>query len=225
MTEPCPRILIRAILWILVPLWLAGCSSIHWGAAKFCEPPPLSGDDAPRPGVLRIMSWNVHGTPDVGPMGERIARIASVARARRPDVLFLQEVWFRGDAELFEKGLGRDYRRADDKSLKVSEGFLRQLVGFRDGGLVTFIRSDRTKRVHSRFSPFENQCDGCPPFEGDALSNKGIQTTELMLGEQQVLLVNTHLQSQYPEKNPPKRYELLRQMQIAEIVRLVRATP
>jgi endonuclease/exonuclease/phosphatase family metal-dependent hydrolase len=56
---------------------------------------------------LRLVSWNVHGTPDAPQLGERMRAIARVISARKPDLVLLQEVWRRRDAEAFEKRLGR----------------------------------------------------------------------------------------------------------------------
>jgi endonuclease/exonuclease/phosphatase family metal-dependent hydrolase len=79
--------------------------------------------------------WNVHGTPDAPQLEERMRAIARVISARKPDLVLLQEVWRRRDAEAFEKRLGRKGYAAVRAPGRGSGllGFGRASVGWRVG--------------------------------------------------------------------------------------------
>lgn len=215
----------------LVPWWrvasvalvlLAGCASVHLGTPRDChaldEPmrAPVSEPD------LRVLTWNVHGIPTVPVMDERISRIASAIRERRPDIVFLQEVWFKGDARLFAEALGRDYTRLEDPPT-VADTFVYRAAGFRRGGLLTFWRTDRgfaVDALRSGFTYFANGCSGCPLQQGDGFAHKGVQQTAMRMRGMDVVLLNTHLQSQYPEA--AQAYELVRSEQIDDLASRVK---
>lgn len=223
---PCWRVAGAAVVV------LAGCASVHLGAPRDCEAPdepmPASAPEAD----LRLISWNVHGIPTVSVMDKRIVRIANVIRERRPDIVFLQEVWFKWDARAFASALGPDYAYLDDPPA-LTDTFLYRAVGFRRGGLLTFWRTGRgivVDDLQSGFVPFANGCSGCPLLQGDTLSHKGVQKTAMTLqGTEtamalqgtELVLLNTHLQSQYPEAG--QAYELVRSQQIDDLVNRVKS--
>lgn len=202
----------------------AGCSSIHVGNPVACGAIERPASVTPPDDDLRVVSWNVHGTPLVAPMDGRIARIAGAIRARSPDIVFLQEVWLEGDAKSFAAQLGSAYRRVAD-STGVSDSLWGHVFGYRKGGLMTFLRQDATNldMPSSTFIPFVAQCADCFLRQRDRLEDKGMQQTKAQVRGEAVTLINTHLQSQHPKDG--QLFERVRELQIDEVVaRATRAT-
>jgi len=92
---------------LLCGMLLSGCNSVHWGREYTCDAPAEPGAlTSPSEGNwLRVVSWNLHGTPEVAPMQRRLERVAAQVLARKPDIALFQEVWFEGDAILLERAL------------------------------------------------------------------------------------------------------------------------
>jgi endonuclease/exonuclease/phosphatase family metal-dependent hydrolase len=174
---------------------------------------------------LHVISWNLHGVPTVAPMETRLARVAEQISLRGPDLVLFQEVWFEGDARTLDSLLGPGYSRVED-SWAVNLSLLSALSGFRRGGLLTYVRKEDAggwKASRSEFRRF----DRSPPWyhrpfdEGDGLSAKGIQYFRLERSGDQLIVFNTHLQSQYPKDT----YGDARIAQIAQLQELASTFP
>lgn len=212
------------VLMMLLPL--SGCVSVHLGGSVGCE---LAGEgtvpwpapvDAGAP--LHILSWNLHGTPMVASMGDRLARVAQAVLQRGPDLVVLQEVWFRGDAERLAGVLARTYERIDDASSVTDHAGW--IIGFRRAGLLALRRttSSWTLAGRSSFQPFEVAASAWLVWQGDGLATKGIQRFELRRGSQRLIVLNTHLQSPYLKEEDPFGHDYpyagVRSAQILQLV-------
>src|SRR5205823_11640910 len=91
-------------------------ASVHLGGRVACALAREITAPLPRPALpaLHLISWNLHGTPLVAPMSERLARVSQVVLAHRPDLLLLQEVWFRGDADRLREALTAAFDAIED---------------------------------------------------------------------------------------------------------------
>jgi endonuclease/exonuclease/phosphatase family metal-dependent hydrolase len=178
---------------------LTACTSVHWGRMRTCD----AGDDVAAPwrrqeGSLRLVSWNLHGPPTVASMDLRLARVAHVLLEREPDLVLLQEVWFRGDAERLRRALESKYEVVPDEST-ITQHLLGWLAGFRKSGLLIFWlkTSEWHAAPRSSFRAFTAHASSWKFWQGDGLSTKGVQWVELNRTGLRVLVFNTHLQSPY----------------------------
>ncbi len=204
----------RAWLSPTLGLALVACDAVHWGEPVTCDAPaaPVS---APAPtGALGVLSWNLHGTPDVAPMDARIARIADAIRVRAPHFVLLQEVWFEGDATRIETALANAYQRvADDPA--VGDTLAGALSGHRSGGLLAFVRADAEISADaSQFTRFHDHAPRLRVQEGDGFSGKGFQRIDARIAGRALRLFNTHLQAQYAERH----YDEVRTAQLTQLV-------
>jgi endonuclease/exonuclease/phosphatase family metal-dependent hydrolase len=204
------------VLLIVLACAASGCASLHWGTEYPCSD---SSSPAVAPGLpkgdLHVISWNLHGTPEHGLREDRFRRVARALLERGPDLILLQEVWFKGDAAFLESELSRRYNRiADDP--QVGEGPLATLIGRRQGGLLAFMRKDSAwkRPTNSRFLQFEAGAPAYRVLELDGVSAKGVQMFYLSQPELQVVVFNTHLQSPYGED---RKYEEERRAQVKEL--------
>lgn len=148
-----------------------------------------------------------------------MANIADEIRLCGPDVVLLQEAWFERIATLLEKHLGGAYARVPDDS-GVRAG-LHGILGVRRGGLLAFVRVGSAWKLEppgqsSAFTIYESAAPWYKLWELDGVSSKGIQRFALRSGERHLIVINTHLQSQYGKC---REYERVRSEQIGQIVR------
>jgi exonuclease III len=211
--------LTRRYYVLLCGLLLSGCASVHVGKEDTCrvpaEPSKLA---APADDVLRLISWNVHGTHQVAPMEQRIGRISNEVLTRMPDVALFQEIWFEGDALLLERALSDRYKRIRDAE-EVHSHFLSPFVGFRKGGLLAFVAkaSPWKEKGGSNFEQFKDSASWFRFKEGDGISSKGTQYFSIENAGHEIVILNTHLQSQYPEYGEDRRYTEIRLRQIGQL--------
>jgi endonuclease/exonuclease/phosphatase family metal-dependent hydrolase len=142
---------------------------------------------------LTVMSMNVHGLP--WPITRdpkaRMAAIAGEIERRKPtpDLVFLQEVWSSSMLDGITSHLNSPY-----KPLFASGG-----VGPK-GGLVILLReADGWTVSHDPdFQAYRSSAPAWKFWQGDGLAGKGLFTVELDGPDRQIVVVDTHLQSQYP---------------------------
>lgn len=137
-----------------------------------------------------------------------IAAAAEMAR-HAPDLILLQEVWFRDDAALLVDQFGNTY-----DSIDVPPG---ALLG-RKGGLLAFLRKSSPWSTESRVARFEGFSAAASSlifWQGDGLGHKGVQVIDLRHREsaQRLFVLNTHLQAQYGKDT----YEEIRRAQIRQL--------
>jgi len=198
---------------LLLLLTLQGCASIH------CEYPVphetatrQAQDDmtnAMKKGVIKVISWNVHGLSFKAQ--PRLHRITRELLARKPDVIVLQEVWFEKDAKFLTTELISEYQRVQDSSGIKLFGF------FRQGGLLAFLHKDHALNKGNHrpvFRPFIHSAPSFKILEGDGFSGKGVQFFQFSYHGKQIQLFNTHLQSQYRTDD----YSDIRKEQINELL-------
>ena len=208
---------------LLCGMLLSGCNSVHWGREYTCDAPAEPGAlTSPSEGNwLRVVSWNLHGTPEVAPMQRRLERVAAQVLARKPDIALFQEVWFEGDAILLERALSSRYDRIRD-SETVRSHFFSPFTGFRAGGLLAFVSrgSPWAAKGGSQFEKFRDSAPWLRYNERDGIANKGVQHFLLVNGDRNVAILNTHLQAQYPTSGRDSAYREIRAGQIAQLRRL-----
>lgn len=204
----------RVAAGVLVAVALQGCVTLSGKPGIQCANPASQED-----GRIAILSWNIHGLPFTKAVKQRMDNIADEILLCRPDVVLLQEAWLERFAERIESRLGSVYARIGDGA-EVHRG-LYGLLGIRRGGLLSFVRADSNWRQEpsgslSLFTTYDRSAPWYRLSELDGLSHKGIQRFTLTDGRRQLVLINTHLQSQYGKN---RDYEEVRESQIAQLVR------
>lgn len=156
---------------------------------------------------LRLVSWNVHGAPGAPRRSERMALIARVALARRPDLVLLQEVWRQRDAELLIRALGpHGYRAVEVPAARRWP--------LRTSGLLSFVRDAAGFRAErTRFHEFRAEAGDWKLWQGDGLGDKGALGFTLARDALSLTVWNTHLQAAYR----PGGYAEVRRRQLAEL--------
>ena len=161
---------------------------------------------------LRLVSWNVHGTPDAPRTKERLRAIARSLAARDPDLVLLQEVWAPRDAKSFEKRLARAGYAVVELP---ADGVL-----MRTSGLLAFVRTSAGWRASQpRFHEFRAEAPDWKVWEGDGLGDKGVQGFTLSREGLSLEVLHTHLQAAYA----PEGYAEVRRAQLAELRALAEA--
>ena len=172
---------------------------------------PCSG-----PACLRVLTWNVHAIPVMAPRPRaRLANVAAKIREQRPDVVFLQEVWTHAYARQLARDLGGAYR------LVATTGCGRP---FPCGGLVVLVR------VASGWTPsapsFVAYADSAPWYrlaEWDGIAKKGVLSVELARGDESLVVVDTHLQTEYAHHG--RDYADIRRRQLEQLATILDAYP
>ncbi len=156
---------------------------------------------------LRLVSWNVHGAPGAPRRYERMATMARVVTARRPDVVLLQEVWRQRDAETFIEALVS----AGYASVEVPGGGRWPL---RTSGLLSFVRSAAGWRADAPlFHEFRAEAGDWKLWQGDGFGDKGALSFSLVRDGLSLAVWNTHLQAAYM----PGGYAEIRRKQLIEL--------
>jgi endonuclease/exonuclease/phosphatase family metal-dependent hydrolase len=160
---------------------------------------------------LKVLSWNVHGLPWPASIDRRnrMQRIAGKILEHKPDVVLLQEVWFDSDARYFGSALSADY-------LPICAARSR---GAPRGGLLAYLRTSdgASLAAQPEFHEFQASAPAWKVWEGDGLGRKGLLSAEIRRDGQRFIIVNTHLQSQYPCND----YLGVREAQITELGRFL----
>jgi endonuclease/exonuclease/phosphatase family metal-dependent hydrolase len=200
-----------------------GCAPV--GSDSGCEAElPAAVAPAPATGTLSVISWNVHGLPFDETFERRLENVAGEIRRRRPDVVLLQEAWLEAGAARLGCSLRAAYEPVPD-SEGVRSGAL-SLFGHRRGGLLALVRRDSPWRLDPAPRGFEEYAVAAPWYrldELDGIAGKGFQSFAIGDGKRRVVVVNTHLQAQYPARG--NRYEDLRLRQIEQLVAYARKGP
>ena len=146
-----------------------------------------------------LTSWNIHGLPypldlhfwpfsRIPRHGERAEAIAARVLTSHPDVCVFQEVWTDQDVERFTQ-------RFKSAGYTVSPPPRTRFP--RSGGLLTCVASG-WQVLDARF---EEYITNPGPANSDARSHKGVQVVKVQKGAERLVVLNTHLQSQYPPKH------------------------
>jgi endonuclease/exonuclease/phosphatase family metal-dependent hydrolase len=200
----------RAMLTVSIALALgAGC------AVRPTPPAVPLWSPCTQAHCLRVLSWNVHAIPFVSSHPtRRLRNVAAKIREQRPDVVLLQEVWAHAYVELLRRRLAGEYR--------VTRAFGCGRP-FPCGGLVVLVRV-ASGWVASRptFVPFDAAAPWHRLAEWDGIAKKGMLLVRLERGEQSVGIVDTHLQSRYPQYG--RTYSAIRRRQLEQLARTVDAT-
>lgn len=158
------------------------------------------------------MSWNVHGLPFQHDAPARLDRIVEKVREQQPDIVPLQEVWLGSYVTQLGSRLKPDY-------VPVYQG--RWVGRFPCGGLVVFVRcGSGWTPSKSTFTPFTAHGSRRRIREFDGLGGKGILAVQLCRDRQRLMIVDTHLQAQYPESN--HFYRRVRTKQLDQLARFLR---
>jgi endonuclease/exonuclease/phosphatase family metal-dependent hydrolase len=200
----------------LLFLVLQACAP-HGGDSGCDAAPSPRADPQPASGALSVISWNVHGLPFDASLERRVESIAGEIRRKRPDLVLLQEAWLEGDAERIGCSLRSEYERVADAE-RVRSGLL-SLFGHRRGGLLALVRRDSPWKLDPAQPGFEEYAAAAPWYrldELDGIAGKGVQSFAIGDGARRVMVLNTHLQAQYPARG--NRYEDLRMQQITQLL-------
>lgn len=158
---------------------------------------------------LTLISWNIHGLPFVSGRSpfKRMEAVANKIREERPDLVLLQEVWFSAYQRRLEQKLGDDYETILDP---------RRVLGWPRGGLLVFVRCGAGWTIEeSAFRRYNRAAPWWRLDEGDGISGKGYLTIKLRRDGRRLMIVDTHLQSQYPEHS--RAYEEIRHSQLDQL--------
>jgi endonuclease/exonuclease/phosphatase family metal-dependent hydrolase len=209
---------------LLVALFaLQGCASL--GSGEHCaSPEALAGNSATiaAEGRLSVLTWNVHGLPFDDSVPPRMNAIAREIRSRAPDLVLLQEAWLDVEAARLGCKLAEDYQRVPDAP-GVRSGML-GLFGHRRGGLLAFVRRASPWRldpaVPVAFTEYSQSAPWYRLSEMDGVAGKGVQRFVIGDAGRRVVVLNTHVQAQYPARGNP--YDEVRRSQLAELLREAR---
>jgi endonuclease/exonuclease/phosphatase family metal-dependent hydrolase len=151
------------------------------------------------------LSWNVHGLPLHSNTPERLRRIAVEINGQQPDLVLLQEVWLGRYKRFLARALEPDYQLVYDP---------RWVTGWPRGGLVMFIRLVSGWLISgSAFRCYNSSAPWYRVTEFDGLGGKGILMAKIASGSSSLIVVDTHLQSQYVGRD----YLCERRAQIEEL--------
>jgi endonuclease/exonuclease/phosphatase family metal-dependent hydrolase len=154
---------------------------------------------------IRLLSWNLHGTPFAPERAQRLARAGRRILAERADLALLQEIWLEADAQRLAQLLRPAFVPASEPPAS--------LFG-RKTGLLAFLRRDADWRLtDSGFELYREEAPWWRVFEGDALADKGIQVLRLQGGSERVVVLHTHLQASYAGR----LYTKVREAQLAQL--------
>ncbi|NRA01980.1 MAG: TonB-dependent receptor [Myxococcales bacterium] len=156
---------------------------------------------------LHLLSWNLHGVPSAPRVWPRLRRSAAEILRRRPAVVLLQEIRRPRDADFLVAQFSGQYLRVD-----APPG---GLLG-RAGGLMGLVLRASGFRIEgSSFEPYQAHAPGWKFWQGDGLSEKGIQRIDLDYQGQRLVLLNSHLQASYG----PGGYSEIRRAQLRQLAR------
>jgi endonuclease/exonuclease/phosphatase family metal-dependent hydrolase len=157
---------------------------------------------------IRLISWNLHGIPFLARRRERMMTALMATLERRPDIVAFQEVWGDADARQISE-------RADAELMRTVK--VPGVYSSPPGGLVVLYRDAVWQVLRHEFRHYEAHGPAWRLWEGDGVAGKGIQHVRLLHREtrSEFSLLNTHLQSQYPEYN--RLYERERESQIQQL--------
>lgn len=165
---------------------------------------------------LRLVTWNLHGPPLARRQKERFREAAQHILGSTPplpDLVLLQEVWFRSAAAHLIEILGPHYQAIDVPPTSFPG---------RAGGLLTLLRRDSGwSLAEHAFEAFRSNAPAWRIWEGDGMASKGVQQLTITSGSQRVVVLNTHLQAQYGERSYPE----VRAGQVHQLNTLVRKIP
>ena len=186
--QPSPRWRNATVLALaLAAMVTGGCGPHH----IHMPVPAAEMSPCTRIDCLRVVTWNLHAIPLLSPaVDARLSNVAAKIREQQPDVVLLQEIWARGYASRLARALA-DYR------VTTASG-CRHL--WPCGGLAVLVRKGSGWIAAApAFVPYDAYAPMCRVREWDGIANKGMLVIRLARGAESLVVVDTHLQSEYPE--------------------------
>ncbi|HYD35177.1 MAG TPA: endonuclease/exonuclease/phosphatase family protein [Vitreimonas sp.] len=135
--------------------------------------------------TLSVLCFNCFGSPISLNRKKRFPVIAQEIEKFNPDIVMLQEVTTPRSSRLLDKEL---------QKLGWQAYFTQGLV-FRRGGLTMYTKKHQLKSL--TFHPFTNQGPLMSWSLADRIVCKGFQSAVLEFNQQDILLINTHVTSNY----------------------------
>ncbi len=170
-----------------------------------------AGAEAAPRGSLPLVCWNLHGTPFTRDRAGRLERAAARILTEMPDVVLLQEVWLRSDAERLVGAFGPAFAVVEHP---------RGGLFMRTSGLLALVRKGSGWTIaRSRFHEFEAEASPFKLWQGDGFGDKGIQEIHLARNGARLAVLNTHLQAAYEKGG----YQGIRRRQLAQLRRVADA--
>jgi endonuclease/exonuclease/phosphatase family metal-dependent hydrolase len=194
--------------------------------------------------ALRLMTWNVGAPPWAGfhisecQYREKFDRAAGAIRRHRPDLVLLQEVAYKANGEYLAERLSDSFeclseRWPDKPVVPYWLYWLPPLALFHfhyrmnKAGLMAFARSGSEWKLDgaATYQPYRASASQFRIFEGDGHLEKGIQRLPIAHAKTgtKLVLLNTHLQAQYPERN--RTYDEVRELQIEQLAATLAGEP
>jgi hypothetical protein len=154
---------------------------------------------------LKIYVRNVFGVPLVSPKRkERFLLIQEELLSLKPDIVFLQEIFFKKDILLFEKIL-KEYSVVRSKRHIFDLG----------GGLVSFIH--KKIKYEASYNPYAKSGFLTDLSITDKFASKGFQTLKIFDNDTHILdLIHTHLTCPYERI----KYESIEQLLTSQLSQL-----
>jgi endonuclease/exonuclease/phosphatase family metal-dependent hydrolase len=193
---------------------------------------------------LRLLGWNLGAPPWAGfRISERqyrgkLEHAAAAIRHHRPDLVLLQEVAYKANAEYLAEVLSDSFESLNGRwpDKPVVPYWLYWFVPFalfhfhyrmNKAGLMAFARrgSEWTAVDAATYEPYRASASQFRVFEGDGHLEKGIQRIAMIhtgTGTKLILL-NTHLQAQYPGRS--RTYDDVRELQIDQLAATLAGEP
>lgn len=139
---------------------------------------------------MKLICWNLHAVPLVGVrVAQRLTAAAAAIEREAADVVLLQEIWTAEAARVIHEALDPNYAVMNGENG----------AGRNCGGLLTLLRRGTWRAVGpAAFTRFTVSAPAWKFWQGDGLFKKGVLavTADHAAGGR-VVLLNTHLQSQY----------------------------
>jgi len=176
------------------------------------------------PHRLHLLSWNVHAIPGAPRQLERARAISASVLCRQPDVVLLQEVWPVDMAIEFVRQLSATYQRVPATDPADQYKSVLGLYSLRRTGLIAFVRKDSLPNaagIRSGYWKFEESASPLLFWQGDGLSDKGFQWITIQDADQEIVVLNTHLQAQYDNF----KHDDVRRAQLKQLARYTASQP
>lgn len=130
---------------------------------------------------LSIICLNCFGSPLSFNSGVRLKLLATDLNKVNPDVICLQEIFTKGQREILQTTLSKNYNLYSSDTLGMSKG-----------GLVTLVKKD-IKLDWYTFEKYSAQGSLFTLALTDRFAGKGIQTLGLSFDKKSITIANTHL--------------------------------
>ena len=177
------------------------------GLTACAGPSSDSAGEGPSEGVLRVLTYNVHGLPSLITGDDTVGRIGSIGPLLEEFPLIgLQEDFTPEGHEVLMEAVSHDVRPWFDATLEGR---------FYGSGLTLLSRAEQVGYHEQHYS----DCHGVVDGASDCLASKGVQRVRLRLGpDAEIDVYNTHI-----EAGNGKSDEAVRGVQVSEVIQLIEA--